>query len=189
MKLQNLGIKSLRGNIIDGMSEFKLSNTIQVSPDEARKIINKFFSKVPKVEAFLNGLGELAKTRGYIRTAPPYSRVRFFPKQFYLREYLSENKNKWLGEIERAGKNSPVQGTNADILKLALILLQKEIDENNWDVFILLTVYDEIQCEAHRSIAEAWRQKQTEIMIKAAQTIIKSVPMDVDCKISEHWTK
>lgn len=89
------------------MSEYKLSNTIQVNVDEARSIINKFFSKVPKVKEFLDRLGNLAKTRGYIKTAPPYSRVRRFPKWEYLQVNSSDNENKWLGEIERAGKNAP----------------------------------------------------------------------------------
>ena len=181
--------KTINFGLAYGMSEYKLSNTILVPVNEARDIINKFFSKVPKVKEFLDSLGNLAKTRGFIRTAPPYSRVRRFPKWEYLRDNDSHNRDKWLGEIERAGKNSPIQGTNADIIKLALINLQDEIDNNNWDVNLLLTVYDEVQSEAHRSIAEEWKSVQDKIMVDAAQTIIKSVPIIVDCKISECWQK
>lgn len=181
--------KTINFGLAYGMSEYKLSNTILVPVNEARDIINKFFSKVPKVKEFLDSLGNLAKTRGFIRTAPPYSRVRRFPKWEYLRDNDSYNRDKWLGEIERAGKNSPIQGTNADIIKLALINLQDEIDNNNWDVNLLLTVYDEVQSEAHRSIAEEWKSVQNRIMVEAAQAIIKSVPIIVDCKISECWQK
>lgn len=181
--------KTINFGLAYGMSEYKLSNTILVSIEEARSIINKFFSKVPKVKQFLDYLGNLAKTRGYIKTAPPYSRVRRFPKWEYLKENESNNKDKWMGEIERAGKNTPIQGINGDILKLALINLQEEIDTNNWNVNILLTVYDEIQVEAHRSIAEDWKVVQNKIMIDAAKTIIKTIPIVVDCKISEHWQK
>jgi DNA polymerase I-like protein with 3'-5' exonuclease and polymerase domains len=67
--------------------------------------------------------------------------------------------------------------------------MQEEIDANNWDVKILLTVYDEIQTEAHRSIAEQWLKKQSQIMEESAATIIKSIPVVCDCKISDHWQK
>jgi len=171
------------------MSKYKLASTILVSVDEAEKLINKFFNKVPKVREFLDSLGVLAKTRGFIKTAPPFSRVRRFPKWEYMQENSTNNRDKWLGEIERAGKNMPIQGVNGDVLKLALIMMQEEIDFNNWDVNILLTVYDEIQAEAHRSIADKWVLKHEEIMKKAAQTVIKTVPIVCDCKITEHWEK
>jgi len=181
--------KTINFGLAYGMSEYKLANTIQVSVDEARNIINKFFSKVPKVQKFLDKLGNLAKTRGYIKTAPPYSRVRRFPKWEYLQVNSSANESKWLGEIERAGKNAPIQGINGDILKLALINIQNEIDNNNWDVKILLTVYDEIQTEANRNIAELWLGKQKQLMQEAAETIIKTISIICDCKISECWQK
>ena len=182
--------KTIDFGLAYGMSEFKLSSTIQVSVEEAKKIINKFFSKVPKVKQFLDYLGHLTKTRGYIRTSAPYSRVRLFPKWNYLQNnFKSKNADKWYGEMERAGKNSPIQGTNGDIIKLALINMQDVIEKENWDVRILLSVYDEIQTETHRSIAEKWRIRQSQIMIDAAKTIIKTIPVEVDCKISEYWQK
>ena len=171
------------------MSKFKLASTILVSVDEADKIINKFFSKVPKVRQFLDSLGNLAKTRGFIRTAPPYSRVRRFPKWEYIQQNSTSQRDKWLGEIERAGKNAPIQGVNGDILKLAIVNMQEEIDNNGWDVNILLTIYDEIQTEVNRNIAEAWLKKQEELMVNAAQSIIKTIPVVCDCKIAEYWQK
>lgn len=181
--------KTINFGLAYGMSKFKLAATILVSVDEADNIINKFFSKVPKVKEFLDALGNLAKTRGYIKTAPPYSRVRRFPKWEYLQQNNSNQKDRWLGEIERAGKNAPIQGINGDILKLALIKMQEEIDTNLWDVNILLTVYDEIQTEANINIADKWRLKHEEIMKEAAETIIKTVPIVCDCKISTCWKK
>lgn len=181
--------KTIDFGLAYGMSKFKLANTILVSVDEADIIINKFFSKVPKVQQFLENLGNLAKNRGFIKTAPPYSRVRRFPKWEYMQQNFTTQKDKWLGEIERAGKNTPIQGCNGDILKLAIINMQNEIDDNNWDVNILLTVYDEIQTEVNRNIAELWLKKQEEIMVNAAKTIIKTIPVVCDCKISEYWQK
>lgn len=181
--------KTIDFGLAYGMSKFKLASTILVSVDEADRIINKFFSKVPKVRQFLDSLGNLAKTRGFIRTAPPYSRVRRFPKWEYMQQNSTSQRDKWLGEIERAGKNAPIQGVNGDVLKLAIVNMQEEIDNNGWDVNILLTVYDEIQTEANRNIAEKWLKKQEEIMVDAAQTIIKTIPVVCDCKITEYWQK
>lgn len=99
--------KTINFGLAYGMSKFKLASTILVPVDEAELIINKFFSKVPKVNEFLMNIGNLAKTRGFIKTAPPFSRVRRFPKWEYMQYNQTSNRNKWLGEIERAGKNTP----------------------------------------------------------------------------------
>ena len=164
------------------MSKFKLADTMQIDVDEADKIIKKFFSVVPKVEEFINYLGNLAKTRGYIRTAVPYRRIRFF-------ENNDKDDFKRLGEIERAGKNTPIQGTNGDIIKSALINVQNYIDLNNLPINIILSVYDEIQTECEESISEKWSNTLSEIMINSAQQVIKTVPIAVDCKVSDYWQK
>lgn len=182
--------KTINFGLAYGMSEYKLSNSILVSVDEARDIISKFFSRVPKVYEFLNSKGNFAKTYGYSYTPKPFNRLRFYPKWDILKTRPRlDVKGKWLGEIERAGKNTPIQGCNADIIKLALIYIQQEIETNNWDVNLLLSVYDEIQTEAHESIAEQWKIKQEELMVKAAKTVIKSVPVKVDVKVSDYWQK
>lgn len=182
--------KTIDFGLAYGMSCYKLADTILVSPEEAQQIIDKFFSKVPKVKMFLDKLGMLAKKRGYSVTPMPYNRVRLFPKWDYLQKYPHiKEAGKWLGSIERAGKNSPIQGCNGDCIKKALIDVQNEIDINKWNSFILLSVYDEIQTECHISQAENWRIKLQELMINAAKTIIKEVPITVDVNINKHWTK
>lgn len=89
------------------MSEYKLADTMDIPVAQAKAIIDKFFKAVPKVEKFLISLGNLGKSRGYIRTAPPYSRIRWFEQW----QHAYETKDfKILGEIERASKNTPIQG-------------------------------------------------------------------------------
>lgn len=175
--------KTINFGLAYGMSKFKLADTMQILVDDADKIIKKFFKVVPKVETFLNNLGNLSKSRGYIKTAKPFSRIRWFEG--------FDNKDNFvrLGEIERAGKNTPIQGTNGDIIKLALIETQNYIDKHNLPVNILLAVYDEIQTECHESIAEQWRDTLNYIMINAAKQVIQTVPIVVDCKISNYWDK
>lgn len=168
----------------------KLSaDTIGVPVDEAQKIIDKFFEAVPKVDKFLKQLGELGKKRGYIRSGPPFNRIRWFPKWEQTKDLANPDRFKILGEIERASKNAPIQSTNANVIKLALIKVQEEIDRNNWPVTILLSVYDEIVTECREDMADEWCTKLEQIMIESAQVVIKTVPVKADCKVSDYWTK
>lgn len=165
-----------------GMSKFKLADTAQISVDEADRIIKNFLSVVPALESFLNRLSKFAVKNGYIITNPVFGRIRWFPK------YKSSN-FKDLGEIERAAKNSVPQGTNADIIKLALCNLQEIIDKNNYPVKIVLTIHDEILTECEESFAEKWKLILETTMIAAAKNVIKTVPVLVEGVISDYWTK
>jgi len=174
--------KTLNFGLAYGMSHFKLSNTIEITEDEAKDIIDKFFTAVPKVKLFLEALGNKGKTNGLIRTPPPYGRIRFF------KDY-EEADLKRLGEIERASKNHPIQGGNADMTKLALIYIYRYIKEHNLPVRLIHTVHDEIQTEVKEEFAEEWSKIMSKLMIDAANVILKKVPMKVDCKVSDYWSK
>lgn len=168
------------------MSEFKLADTMEIDVSKAKDIINKFFKAVPKVDKFLTSVGNLGKKRGYIKTALPYSRIRWFQEWQHA---IETGDFKVLGSIERASKNSPIQGTNGDIIKQALIDVQEEIFKNNWNVRIILAVYDEIQTECHKDQANEWKNKLDELMVNAAKKVLKEVPVVVDCSINDHWSK
>lgn len=79
--------------------------------------------------------------------------------------------------------------TNGDIIKLALINVQNYIDTNNLPINILLSVYDEIQTECPEELAESWKLTLNNLMIEAAQEVIKTVPIVVDCKVNDYWDK
>ena len=181
--------KTINFGLAYGMSKFKLADTMQIPVEKADEIIKKFFKVVPKVHAFLEGLGNLGKRRGYIRTAAPYSRIRWFENH---EEAINPHNPKGfalLGEIERASKNTPIQGSNGDIIKLALCNVYKFVEENNLPINILLSVYDEIQTECPEELASWWKEQLDRIMVEAAQVVIKTVPVVVDCKISDYWEK
>lgn len=167
-----------------GMSKFKLANTLQISTEEAEAIIIKFFSKVPKVEKFLNFLGNYGKTKGYINTPNPIKRIRWFPSWNGVNTDF-----KILGSIERASKNMPIQGTNANCIKYVLIKLQELIDRNNYPVTILFSVHDEIQTECAEEFSEEWLKILENTMMEAANYFLKNVTVTADCKISDCWTK
>jgi DNA polymerase-1 len=165
------------------MSHYKLADTLEISQEEAKKIIDKFFNAVPKVKQFLNSVAHLAKTRGYIRTAQPYGRIRWFVGYEDKEDFRRQS------EIERAGKNSPIQGTNGDVIKQVLVNLQDKINKENLPIFILLSIYDEIVLECKEYFAEECKTLLEKEMIKAAEIVIKSIPVVVDVKISDYWDK
>ncbi len=173
--------KTLNFGLAYGMSKFKLSEVAQISVAEADKIIKRFFSKVPKVESFLNILAKAAVKNGYIRTDLYYRRIRWF-KHLDLSDYGS------VGRVERQAKNSIPQGCNANIVKQALIDLQEIIDDNKYPINIVLQIHDEICTECPDELVEIWEPILTSTMIKAAEKVIKSVPIKVDSVISDYWT-
>ena len=176
--------KTINFGLAYGMSKFKLADTIDISEEQADSIIKQFFKVVPAVESFLNMLGNYGKSRGYIKTFKPFGRIRVFPQW-----RGSRTPKKEMGEIERASKNQPIQGCNGDIIKMVLVETQRVIDNNNYPVKILLSVYDEIQTECKEEFAEEWKIILQNIMINTAKTIIKDIPVVVDCKIVDFWQK
>lgn len=174
--------KTISFGLSYGMSKFKLADTIEISVDDADSIINKFFKAVPKVKQFLDIIGRAGVRNGRIRTSQPYGRIRWFD------DYRSDDK-KILGGIERQAKNSPIQGTSADLTKLALVQIYKYVQEHNLPVALVHTVHDEIQCKVKEEYAEEWIIEMNRIMEEAGKVVVKSIPMAVDCKISDSWSK
>jgi DNA polymerase-1 len=99
--------KTINFGLAYGMSKFKLADTMQIEVSKADEIIKKFFKVVPKVESFLNTLGNLGKKRGYIRTALPFRRIRWFQNWDEARNPHNPKGFAIMGEIERASKNTP----------------------------------------------------------------------------------
>ena len=175
--------KTIDFGLAFGMSNFKLADTLGITPDEAQDIINKFFEIVPKVKEYLDSSSEFAVKYGYIRTGLPYGRIRFFEG------YENKHDFKRKGSIEREARNAPIQGSNSDIVKEAWIRLRDIIHTNNYPVLIINSIYDEIITECREDFAEEWLPIMTKIMEESAQVIIKSIPVKVDCKITDCWSK
>ncbi len=182
-------IKTINFGLAYGMSEFKLANTLDIAVDKAKKIIDDYFAIVPNVKRFLELLGNYGKTYGLIKTYAPYRRIRWFEKWSpALNEEIFEE-SRVLGEIERASKNTPIQGANADLTKQALIDVYKYIKQNELPIKIIITVHDEIRTRCPKYLAESWASTMGRIMTDAGKTIVKSVPMKVDCTITDCWSK
>lgn len=181
-------VKTINFGLAYGMGPKKLSETINCDVKEAKELITKYFKAFPKIEEFLNGLGEFGKRHGYIETFPPFRRKRWFnswtPKMYNDKDSFME-----LGSIERASKNTPIQGSSADMTKLALVLIHKHIKENNLPVKIIMTVHDQIDTVCPKEYAEEWKVLMTELMEKAALTIIKNGLLKAETSITNVWSK
>jgi DNA polymerase-1 len=96
---------------------------------------------------------------------------------------------KLAGSIERQGKNTPIQGTSADITKYALIYLMQRFEKEGWDAYLIHTVHDEIVAEARQDIADVVAEAVKEEMIRAGQKLLHDVPIGVDIHVSDCWEK
>jgi len=174
--------KTINFMLAYGGSKYKLSDTLGITVDEADAIITKYFSLVPKVKDFLEACAQYGVRNKFIRSYKPYSIVRQFHN-------ANMNDKKERGEIERASKNTPIQGTGAMMCKLALVRLREKIGEAPYDVQMFLQVHDAIFCYVEESYAEGWGQIQKEVMEEAGRIWLKSIPCISDVGVHDHWSK
>tara|TARA_R100000900_G_scaffold119793_3_gene94474 strand:- start:2160 stop:4058 length:1899 start_codon:yes stop_codon:yes gene_type:complete len=182
-------IKAINFGLAYGMGPFKLADTLQISKGAAEALIEKYFTEFPNIRDFLTKLGTYGTRNGYIQTFAPFYRRRWFDS-WYPRMWNDRSKMMELGSIERASKNTPIQGSSADMTKLALIYVYRELQASWSDtVKIVMTVHDQIDCVCREDVAEAWSVRMTELMEKAAKIIIPNGLLKADTNISKTWEK
>ena len=181
-------IKTINFGLAYGMSKFKLSDTLNISIDEADKLIKKYFAAFPNIKSFLHKLGMYGVQNGHIRTFKPFRRIRWFP-QWYQGIHTSQKDFKIKGAIERASKNTPIQGTGADMIKQSMVLIREYIRKFNLPCYMVTQVHDEIGVEVRDDFAEDWAKLQCKLMKEAGEMIIKGFDMTVDYTITKKWSK
>ena len=173
--LQRRNAKAVNFGIVYGISSFGLSEDLSISRQEAKEYIEKYFETYPGVKKFLDDLVAKAKKNGYVTTM--FGRKRPIP------ELKSSNfMQRSFGE--RVAMNSPIQGTAADIIKIAMIQVDKRLKEESLQSRLILQVHDELLVETHKSEMEQVKQILEEEMHKAASL---SVPLDIDMNCGENW--
>ena len=167
--------KAVNFGILYGMGEYSLSEDLGISMAQAKKYIASYLNGFPSVKEYLDNIKKTAKNDGYVTT--------LFGRRRRIAELASSNKNvQHFGE--RVAMNSPIQGTAADIIKLAMIRAYNAIREANIDANLVLQVHDELIIEARRDQA----QRAYEILKDSMENAIKlSVPLDVEANIGESW--
>lgn len=167
--------KTVNFGVIYGMSDYGLEQATELSREEAARFIAAYFEKYPGVKKYLESTKEQAREAGYVQTI--LGRRRFIP------EIDSSNRHVREG-AERMAINMPVQGTSADIIKVAMINLQREMDKRSLKSKMLLQVHDELVFEVPQEELETMRQLVPEIMSTALKL---SIPLKVDTKEGKNW--
>jgi len=177
-------VKSINFGLAYGMGPHKLADTLLISMNQAEKLIAKYFTAFPAIKNFLDSLGNYGKQNGHIKTYAPYRRIRWFE------EWDGINTDKAaMGKIERASKNTPIQGSGADMCKSALIMVRDYIYKNNLPVKLVMTVHDQIDTIVHNSYADTWRYTLQDIMEESTLDIIPSGLLKAETEISTVWKK
>lgn len=173
--------KAINFGLMYGMGPGRLAAQINVTPEQGKEYMEKYFSSYPSVRDFLSKVASEAVKKGY--SATPGGRKRWYK----MPEKSDPDYKKQIGSIERQAKNHPIQGTNADAMKHALVSLYERIKKDRVDASILLTVHDEIVTEARDDQAEDFKYVLSEEMIKAAEVFVKKVPIASDPFVGDVW--
>ena len=170
------------------MGPNKLADTLNISIDDAKLLIKKYFKAFPAIKGFLEKLGNYGKQYGYIKTFPPYNRRRWFTN-WYPNISSSKGSKLELGSIERASKNTPIQGASADMTKKALILMREYIDMNKAPVKLVMTVHDQIDTICSNEYIDEWTQDMKHLMEVAANEIVTNGLLKAEVTVSKCWEK
>lgn len=173
--LQRRNAKAVNFGIVYGISSFGLSQDLSITPKEAAKYIEQYFETYPKVKEFLNKLVADAKENGYVTTM--FGRRRPIPE-------LSSSNFMQRSFGERVAMNSPIQGTAADIIKIAMIKVWKALKDEGLKSKLILQVHDELLIEAYKEEQETVQQILAENMKAAADL---AVTLEVDMHSGENW--
>lgn len=167
--------KVVNFGVIYGMSEYGLEQATDLSRQEAAAFIKSYFEKHAGVRQYVNSIKSQAVEKGYVQTV--------LGRRRYLPEITSSN-YQVRQAAERMAVNMPVQGTAADIMKLAMIKVQREMDARRLRSKMILQVHDELLFEVPSGEIETMKQLVKEIMPRAMEF---SVPLKVDVKIAPNW--
>lgn len=188
-------VKSINFGLAYGMSKFKLSAETRSTVQEAQTLIETYFKTFPKIGATLSFLGNFGVQNGYIQTISPYFRKRWFPFWKFARgrigSHLAGQYDATLGTIERASKNQPIQGTAADMMKVAMVLVRRYIYDNNLQdkVRIVAQVHDQLTTICKKEVADEWKTAFDGLMQEAARVFIPSGILKAETNITPVWTK
>lgn len=173
--LQRRNAKAVNFGIVYGISSFGLSQDLSITRKEAQKYIDDYFAAYPKMKEFLDGLVRQGKETGEVKTM--FGRIRPIPE-------LSSNNYMQRQFGERVAMNSPIQGTAADIIKIAMVRVHDRLEREGLSSRLILQVHDELLIEAKKEELAQVEQILSEEMKGAADL---AVPLEIDMHTGETW--
>jgi DNA polymerase-1 len=167
--------KTANFGIIYGISTFGLAERLNIPRAEAKILIDGYFESYPEVKNYMDNIIQQARINGYVET--------IFGRKRYLNDINSQN-SIVRGYAERNAINAPIQGSAADIIKIAMVNIQNRIDRENLKTQMIMQVHDELNFSVPKEELEYVRKMVTEEMEKAASLKVKLV---VDCGVGSNW--
>ena len=167
--------KAINFGILYGMGDFSLASDLHISRADARAYIDSYLGAYPKVKQYLEDVVRRAKRDGFVTT--------YFGRRRYIPE-LSSGKKMEAAFGERVAMNSPIQGTAADIIKLAMVNIARRLTEGGYDARLILQVHDELIIETNKACAEQVGQLLKSEMENAVSL---SVPLTVEISSGDSW--
>lgn len=174
-EMERRSAKAVNFGIVYGISSFGLGQDLNITKKEAEGYINAYFETYPGVKAYLDGLVSDGKKKGKVTTM--FGRIRPIPE-------LSSSNFMQRSFGERIAMNSPIQGTAADIIKIAMIRVARRLEDENLQSRIVLQVHDELLVEALEEEKDTVKQILQEEMSGAVKL---AVPLEVDVKEGKNW--
>ena len=174
-KEQRSHAKTVNFGIIYGVSAFGLSNQTNLSRKESAELIEAYYQTYPKLKSFMSSQVDFARENGYVETISGRRR--------YLKDINSANAIV-RGGAERNAVNAPIQGSAADIIKIAMINIHKKLTSENWKSKMLLQVHDELVFDVHNSELESI---QPMIKYEMENAFKMAVPLDVEIGLGKNW--
>jgi len=172
---QRRSAKAINFGLIYGMSAFGLSKQLQITRAEAQSYIEQYFDRYPKVKDYMEETKLSAKQMGYVETV--------FGRRLYLADIDSSNYQR-RQYAERSAINAPMQGTAADLIKMAMTDLHQRIIAQSFDAKIIMQVHDELVIEVHQSQADELSGITLETMSNIAEL---DVDLKVDADLGSNW--
>ena len=172
---QRSNAKTVNFGIVYGVSAFGLSQQTNLSRSEAKELIDAYYLTYPKLKAYMNEQVDFAREKGYVETV--------LGRRRYLKDINSQNAVV-RGAAERNAVNAPIQGSAADIIKLAMINIHRRLKKEHWESKMLLQVHDELVFDVPKAEVERLTAMVKEEM-ESAFTL--DVPLVVDVGIGQNW--
>ena len=167
--------KAINFGIMYGMGDFSLASDLHISRADARAYIDSYMGSFPKVKEYLERVVVDAKREGYVATL--FGRRRYIPE-------LASSKKMEVAFGERVAMNSPIQGTAADIIKLAMVNIAEKLKKDGYDARLILQVHDELMIEAHKDCAE---EVSTLLKAEMENAVSLAVPLTVEIASGKSW--
>jgi len=174
-RAQRSNAKTVNFGIIYGVSAFGLSQQTDLNRSESKELIDTYYATYPKLRSYIHDQVDFARDHGYVTTV--------LGRRRYLKDINSQNAVV-RGAAERNAVNAPIQGSAADIIKLAMITIQEKLENENWNSKMLLQVHDELVFDVPKDEVDAL---QTMVKREMENAFSLDVPLVVDIGIGTNW--